>query len=123
MKKVYAQGIKNKALPNLDRFPDRGLAFYMANLWKTISILGGVALILFLVWGAIDWLMSEGDQQKLSAARNKMTHALIGMAVLAASYAIILFLNTVFDINLLQPEWPTAPGYTPAAPVSGGGTI
>jgi len=116
MKKLIAQkstGIVNKAIPyeELQKKSDYGLAYYLSNLWQTIVILGGLALLLYLVWGAIDWLMSEGDQQKLTDAKNKITHALLGMTILAASLAIMLFLNSVFDMNLLQPTWPTAPGH------------
>jgi len=109
--KLLAQGIVNKALPApLQTAKAGGLAYYLAALWKAVVILGGLALLLYLIWGAIDWMMSEGDQQKLTNARNKITHAVIGMAILAASYAIILFINTIFEMNLLQPSWPTAPG-------------
>ena len=113
MAKLLAQGIINKAIPyqELQQKSDYGLGYYLSNLWQAIAILGGLALLLYLVWGAIDWLMSEGDQQKLTNAKNKITHALIGMAILAASFAIMLFLNSVFEMNLLQPVWPTAPGF------------
>jgi TRAP-type C4-dicarboxylate transport system permease small subunit len=83
------------------------LAPFLARLWRTIVVTGAIALLLFLVWGAIDWLMSEGDQEKLKNARNKMIHAAAGMGLLAASYAIIKLAEMIFGFNILQITWPT----------------
>jgi hypothetical protein len=91
----------------LDIVKANPLAFFFVRLWQTIVILGGIALILFLVWGAIEWIMSEGDKEKLTKARNKITNAIIGLALLVLSYAIVLFLKSVFGLDLLQLKWPT----------------
>jgi len=80
----------------------------LARLWWTIVIVGGLALLIFLIWGGIDWMTSEGDQEKLKSASNKITHALFGMGLLAASFAIIKILHTVFGIDILNLIWPSA---------------
>ena len=70
-------------------------------------LVGGLTLMIFLIWGGIDWLSSEGDQEKLKNARNKITHALFGMALLAASFAVIRLTEVIFGFNVLKPSWPT----------------
>jgi len=70
-------------------------------------VVGGLALLLFLIWGAIDWLMSEGDQEKLKNAKNKILHALAGMGILAASYAMVKLTKLIFGFDILEFEWPT----------------
>jgi len=45
-----------------------GLAFYIAQLWKTVVIVGGLAVMLFMIWGGIQWLMAGGDKAKLEEA-------------------------------------------------------
>lgn len=82
------------------------LAFFFVRLWQTVVIVGAIAMILFLVWGAMDWLMSEGDKEKITRARNKITHALIGLGLLVLSYAIVIFLKAVFGLDLLNLVWP-----------------
>lgn len=103
-------GIVNKAIPFLQQQgPENqyGFAYYIAALWQTMVILGGLGLLLYLVWGTVDWLMSEGEPQKLTAARNKILHSLIGFGLLVTSYAIIKFIIPIFGLNILQPTWPT----------------
>lgn len=85
------------------------LGRYVARLWQTTIVVGGMALLLFLIWGAIDWLMSEGNQEKLSAARRKIEHALLGMGLLAASFAIVKLLHAIFGFDILNIAWPTPP--------------
>ena len=101
--------ITNNALSPIvsGKTPGAGLAFYIAQLWKTIVVVGSLAFLLYLVWGGIEWLMSAGDKTKIESARSKISSAVIGLAILVISYAIILFIQAVFKINILSPEFPT----------------
>jgi TRAP-type C4-dicarboxylate transport system permease small subunit len=101
--------ITNNALSPLvsGKTPGQGLAFYIAQLWKTIVVVGSLAFLLYLVWGGIEWLTSAGDKTKVESAQSKITSAVIGLAILVVSYAIILFIQAVFKINILKPEFPS----------------
>lgn len=105
---VYAAEIINNALPitisNLT--PGTGLAFYIATLWRTTVTLGGIAFLLYLVWGGLEWLTAGGDKTKVENAQHKISGALIGLIILVSSYAITLFVQSVFKINILSPIFP-----------------
>lgn len=110
IKPVYANEIVNKALPDAIRSktPGQGLAFYISQLWKTAVIVGGLAFLIYLIWGAIEWLTAAGDKNQVETARSKITNALIGLAILVLSFAIVKLVEVVFKINLLNPVFPTA---------------
>jgi hypothetical protein len=57
-----------------------------------------VALVFFfiLILGGLKWVMSEGDQKNVEAARNQITNALIGLAIVFAAFAIMKLIETVF---------------------------
>lgn len=80
---------------------------YIVRLWRTIVIVGGLACLVFLVWGALDWLMSQGEEDKLKNAKNKIIHALAGLGILAASYAMIGLTKAIFGFDILNFSWPT----------------
>ena len=63
-----------------------------------------VALIFFfiLIMGGLRWVMSEGDQKAVEAARNQITNALIGLAIVFAAFAIMKLIGIVFGIELLN---------------------
>jgi len=114
VKKILAEAIKNPVLPKsegtytgVESSPSGPLGALIGRLWWTVVIVGGLTLLIFLIWGGIDFLTSEGDQEKYKNAKNKMTHALMGMAILAASFVIVQFISTVFKIEILKPKWPT----------------
>lgn len=62
-----------------------------------------VALVFFfiLILGGLRWVMSEGDQKNVEAARNQITNALIGLAIVFAAFAIMKLIETIFGVSLL----------------------
>lgn len=102
--------IRNPAVPGGDTPTDSPgqFAITIATLWQTIIIVGGLAFILYFLWGGLQWIMAGGDKSKIEEARSKLTQGLIGLAILAASYVIIKFLQAAIGIDLLDITWPTA---------------
>lgn len=88
--------------------PGEGLAFYIGQLWKTISVIGGLAFIIYFLLGGLSWLTAGGDKAKVESAQKQITNAVIGLAIILVSYAIILFIQEALDVNILQPEFPNA---------------
>lgn len=54
-----------------------------------VMVLAALLVFVYLIWGGIEWITSGGDKGKTESARNKITAAIIGLIVLAASYAIL----------------------------------
>ena len=102
--------ITNTAVPGGDNpaSSPKQFAVTMATLWQTIIIVGGLAFLLYFLWGGLNWIMAGGDKGKLEEARGKITQGLVGLALLAASYVIVLFLESAFGLDLLNIIWPTA---------------
>ena len=71
-----------------------------------VMVIAALLVFMYLIWGGIEWITSGGDKGKTESARNKITSAVVGLIVLAASYAILLIvlrflgysdLNAVFE--------------------------
>ncbi|MGI5828107.1 MAG: hypothetical protein ACOX6V_03775 [Patescibacteria group bacterium] len=109
--RIESKGITNPVLPNtdgtLEGVQNDPLAPLIARLWRTIVILGGLLVIIYLLWGALEWVTSGGDSNKVQSAQKKIVNAVIGLAILSASFAIVMFLGSVFGFNLLSIAWPT----------------
>lgn len=106
--KAFA-AIQNPVVPGGNAAEEGGstLANLIAVLWKTVIIVGGLAFLIFFVWGGIEWITAGGDKQKIETAKNKLTQGLIGLAVLAGSLVIIKFASQAIGIDLLNIVWPT----------------
>ena len=57
-----------------------------------------------LVWGGIQWIMSGGDKAKTEEARNRITAALVGLAIVASAWAIMKLVEYFFGLNIQNPE-------------------
>lgn len=102
--------ITNTAVPGGSSPADspKQFAVTVATLWQTIIVVGGLAFLLFFLYGGINWILAGGDKGKLEDSKAKITQGLVGLAVLAASYVIIKFIETAIGLDLLNIKWPTA---------------
>lgn len=75
----------------------------LKNVIALFFALGGLAVLIFFVWGAFDWITSGGDKEKVSSARKKMTNAIIGLILLALSYFIVGLAGEIAGFNPLGP--------------------
>lgn len=102
--------ITNTAVPGGDsptKSPTQ-FAITVATLWQTLIIVGGLAFILYFLWGGLQWITAGGEKSKIEEARGKITQGLVGLALLAASFVIVKFLQTAVGLDLLNISWPTA---------------
>ena len=100
--------ITNKALPNLS--PESGgtdLARYISVIWQVMVIIGGISVLLFLIWGALDWIFSGSNPERLKRAKDKMFDGIFGLAILILSFIIVKIISSITGLNILNPEWPT----------------
>lgn len=77
------------------------------DVGQLITALVGVMLILaalmaflYLVLGGISWITSGGDKTKLEEARNKITHAIVGLIVVGAAWAIMILVQNFLGVTI-----------------------
>ncbi|MCA9368852.1 MAG: hypothetical protein H6773_04530 [Pseudomonadales bacterium] len=74
--------------------PGQGFASDIGTLINAVlsfvMVIAALSVFMYLIWGGIEWITSGGDKGKTESARNKITAAILGLVVLAASYAILL---------------------------------
>lgn len=71
--------------------------------WLLFAI-GAIAVIM-IVWGGIKFATSAGDSNKVTAAKNTILYAVIGLAVAVLAFAIVNFVvNHLTDGALTGPK-------------------
>lgn len=71
--------------------PVQGVGNLIAFFIQIVLFIGGLAALLYLLWGAFDWINSSGEKEKLTKAQNKMTNAVIGLILMIAAFTIFSF--------------------------------
>ncbi len=102
---LSASTVMAATLKDVDIQPGTGFATsfggMMNGLISFVMVIAAVLVFFYLIWGGIEWITSGGDKGKTESARNKITSAVIGLIVIAASYAILtLALNFLGFSNL-----------------------
>lgn len=59
----------------------------------------GTAVLIYFIWGAFDLVFSGGDKAKVQAARDKITHAIIGFMLLIFMFVIFQYLPEFLGFN------------------------
>jgi len=99
--------ITNNAIPKMSSQGDVALAKYIAIIWKVVVIVGGIVTLLYLAWGALDWIFASDNQDRLKRAKDKMFNGIFGLVFLVLSYVIINIVSRLTGLNILNPDWPT----------------
>lgn len=97
-------------LVGLDKTGEEGISKFLSNLVSLIFSLAVVVLVLMIVWGAWDWITSEGDKEKLQGAQKKIINAIIGIMLFAASFAIIQVLGQFTGFEFFVGQNPPTAG-------------
>lgn len=71
----------------------------ITGLLNMVMFVAALLVFAYLVWGGVQWITSGGDKGKTEEARNKITAAIIGLAVVAASYAIFLLVVSFLGVS------------------------
>ena len=82
------------------------LQLFLNNFITIAFIIGSVIFFYMLLTGGIEYITSGGDKDATQKASKRITHALIGLAILLGSYAILLLVGEIFGINLILLNIP-----------------
>jgi uncharacterized membrane protein YidH (DUF202 family) len=72
--------------------PVGGAGNLITFLIQIVFLVAGLAALVYLLWGALDWLMSEGQKEKLSKAQSKIVNAIIGLLLVVVAFTVFSFM-------------------------------
>lgn len=75
---------------------------FVGSWWGLAYAIGGLLFLMYLVWGGVEWIMGGSDKERVENAKNKITNALMGLALLAVSVALVKTIGYVFGLGLLE---------------------
>lgn len=97
---AFAQGDVIDVNPNEAGFRIQDLSRLINSLLRLTLGIVGLLVFIYLIWGGIEWITAGGDKSKTESARQKITNAIIGLAIVAAAFAISVVLSNFFGISV-----------------------
>ena len=74
----------------------------------TLLIVAALLAFLYLILGGIKWITAGGDKTGMEEARNKITHAIVGLIIVGAAWAIMTLVQNFLGVSIIggQLEFP-----------------
>ena len=79
------------------------LGSILSVLVTTMTVIGGLAFVIFFTLGGLKWLTSGGDKTKVQEAQTQMTEGVIGLVAIVAGLFITGIVGGVLGIDILNP--------------------
>lgn len=113
---------------NLDKLVGQGgsavqydLGLIIGSFVNVAILIGAIASLIFMIMGGVQWITAGGDSGKIDKARAKFTQSIVGLAVVASTYAIFLIVQYFFGINVAVIPGGGGGGAGNGGPGTGGG--
>lgn len=72
--------------------PVTGSGGTIAKVTRLLAMVAGMAAVIIIIIGGILYVLSNGEPQKVTAAKDTVMYAAIGLAVIIFAQAIIIFI-------------------------------
>jgi hypothetical protein len=105
---VFAQ---NVGVPQPPGFQIENIGTLISGAIGVALLIAGILVFVYLVWGGIEWITSGGDKAKTEEARTRITNALVGLAIVAAAWAVMKLIEFFFGITILSENVSIPKGY------------
>lgn len=98
--KVLADATINIPLPS-GQIKITEIGQLVSALVGTMLILAALLAFFYLILGGIQWITSGGDKTGMEAARNKITHAIVGLIIVGAAWAIMVLVQNFLGVTII----------------------
>jgi len=68
-----------------------GLAHIFANLANFLTILIGAVSVIMIIIGGLRYVISNGDSKQVTAAKDTILYAIVGVIVAIVAFAVVQF--------------------------------
>jgi hypothetical protein len=76
-----------------------GFSNLLSAIFTLAMTAGGIFMLFQMILGAVNWINSQGDKEKLTKAQKQITNALIGFVILFGVWVLFITLTTqIFPI-------------------------
>lgn len=79
------------------------LSSILSTIVTTLTVVGGLAFVIYFTLGGLKWLSAGGDKTKVDEAKTQMTQGVIGLVAMVAGLFVVGIVGNVLGIDYLNP--------------------
>lgn len=102
MNKYLAAGVdETVSKPSfLPAWSDLGLGKILGWALQLVFVGAGLFVLYHLIFGALEWISSGGDKEKVEKARKRITTAVTGLVILFVVLGAVVLIEQIFGFGL-----------------------
>lgn len=81
-----------------------GITNMVSAIIGALTAVAAIWFLFMLLFSGYEWMSSGGDPKKLANARDHITHAFIGMVIIAGSWSLVAIVGQFLGFNTLDPS-------------------
>ena|SRR3989344_5944097 len=79
--------------------PPKDVGTLISDIFKTyIFYAAGIGLLIYLILGGFQLMLSRGDPKAIEGAKGKITNALIGFVIVIIAYFLVKLMAKIFGL-------------------------
>ncbi len=79
------------------------IALLLSNIIGILTLIAGLAFVIYLMLGTINLITSGGDAEKIQKAKARITNAIIGLVITVIAYPVAFVLGKLVGIPFTEP--------------------
>ena len=85
--------LENAGKPSWGAEPtgNTSLSGIIATGVKAVLSLLGIIFLVLIIYAGFNWMTAQGDEEKVTLAKNTLTRAIIGLIIIISAYSITYF--------------------------------
>lgn len=69
-----------------------------------LTVAGGLSFVVYVLLAGLTWITAREESERLSKAKQMLVNALVGLAIVAASWSFTGMMQTIFGFDILAPD-------------------
>lgn len=91
--------IQTGAFPSATPLASMTAGGFISTLLPYIFGAAGVALLIFLIIGGLQMMLSQGDPKTMQSAQSKITNALIGFVIIVIAFFVVQLVKQLLGLG------------------------
>lgn len=74
---------------------------YISSIVGMLTIFASIWFLFMLLFAGYEWISAGGDAKKIAAARDRITHAFVGLVIVVGSWSLLAVAGQFFGFDTL----------------------
>lgn len=73
----------------------------VSSIVGALTIFASIWFLFMLLFAGYEWISAGGDSKKIASARDRITHAFVGLVIVVGSWSLLAVAGQFFGFNTL----------------------